>query len=265
MNDYLDRFGGIARLYGDDGLARLRGAHVAVIGVGGVGSWTVEALARSGVGRLTLIDLDDICITNTNRQLPAVTGAFGRMKVDALAERVGLIAPECIVEPVQDFFGPDTAEALLAPGYDFVVDAIDALPAKLVLVRACVERGLPLVVSGGAGGRRSTAAVSVSDLNRTNGDALLKRLRKILRRDYEFLPDVTWGIPTVFSAESPWFPDGECGVAQRAGEQSLRMDCASGLGAATFVTGAFGFATASVVVTAIATGQMPHYTALSAE
>src|SRR5450755_4684183 len=128
------RFGGVERLYGRDSLERLRTAHVAVIGVGGVGSWTVEALARSGIGALTLIDMDDVCITNVNRQLPALDGQIGRPKIDVLAERVRLIHPACRVEPIADFFTAASAADLLAPRYDFVVDAIDKLTNKCVLI-----------------------------------------------------------------------------------------------------------------------------------
>ncbi len=253
MSDYSERFGGIGRLYGTRALEALAASHVAVIGVGGVGSWAVEALARSGVGALTLIDLDDICVTNTNRQLPAVTGNFGKMKVHALAERVALISPDCRVNAVEDFFSEATSEALLSGGFDWVIDAIDARHAKLVLVRHCVAAGQPLVVSGGAGGRRSTAAVNVADLNLTMGDPLLKQVRKALRRDHGFEPEGPWGIPTVYSPERQWFPAGDGSVSAQADGESLRMDCASGFGAASFVTGAFGFAAASIVVTDIAT------------
>lgn len=240
------------RLYGQGALQALGDAHVAVIGVGGVGSWAVEALARSGVGAITMVDLDDLCVTNTNRQLPAVTGAFGRPKVQLLAERVQAIHPDCNVTAVEDFFGEDTADPILSGGFDWVIDAIDSVPAKVLLVAACVQRQQPLVVSGGAGGRWHTAGVDVADLNGTVGDPLLRRLRKRLRRYHGFSLEGAWGIPTVFSAERQWFPNADGSVSPRTDGSSLRMDCATGLGAATFVTGAFGFAAASVVVTDIA-------------
>ena len=129
-DDYAQRFGGLARLYGNAGLARLRAAHVGLIGVGGVGSWTVEALARSGVGALTMIDLDDVCVTNVNRQLPALDGQIGRAKTDVLAERVRLINPACAVTGVLEFFTAASAARLLEVRYDFVVDATDKLANK---------------------------------------------------------------------------------------------------------------------------------------
>src|SRR6185437_11688398 len=123
--DYTERFGGVARLFGRAGLARLRAAHVCVVGVGGVGSWAVEGLARSGVGALTLVDLDDVCVTNVNRQLPALDGQIGRPKVAVLAERVAAINPACRVTTVQEFFTKASADRLLAAPFDYVVDAID--------------------------------------------------------------------------------------------------------------------------------------------
>lgn len=253
MSSYADRFGGIGRLYGAAGLDALRRAHVAVVGVGGVGSWAVEALARSGVGALTLVDLDEVCLTNTNRQLPALDGAIGRAKVDVLAERVAAINPECRVRPLLEFYGEDNFAELLEPAYDYVIDAIDALPAKVSLVRRCVERGVPIVVSGGAGGRRDPTAVSTADLSETSGDALLRRLRRILRQDHGFAAGGRWGIPAVYSAEKQWFPAADGEVCEQPDGSSLRMDCASGFGAATFVTGAFGFAAAGIVVRELAT------------
>ncbi|HEX2099811.1 MAG TPA: ThiF family adenylyltransferase, partial [Candidatus Synoicihabitans sp.] len=153
-DDYLNRFGGLARLYGRDALHRLHAAHVAVVGVGGVGSWSVEALARSGVGSLTLIDLDDVCVTNVNRQLPAISDNIGRPKVDALAERVRQINPACRVAACAEFFTASTAERLLASNYAVVIDAIDGTTAKATVIAACVSHGRRCVTVGGAGGKR---------------------------------------------------------------------------------------------------------------
>jgi tRNA A37 threonylcarbamoyladenosine dehydratase len=183
---YSDRFGGIGRLYGAQGLTKLRAAHVCVVGVGGVGSWTVEALARSGVGEITLIDLDDVCITNVNRQLPALDGQIGRPKVDVLAERVAAINPACKVNAQQEFFTPSTAERLLSLNYDFVVDAIDKLWNKCLLIASCKQRGLPTITVGGAGGKRDGTRVRVSDLALSEQDELLRQVRRILRRDHGF-------------------------------------------------------------------------------
>ena len=254
-DDFAQRFGGIARLYGSDGLARLHRAHICVIGVGGVGSWTVEALARSGIGALTLIDLDDVCVTNTNRQLPALDGAFGRPKVDVLAERVQLIHPGCHVERRAEFFTAATAARLLEPRYDFVIDATDRLTNKCLIIAGCRERVIPVLTVGGAGGKRDATAVRVGDLAHSEQDELLRQVRRKLRRDMGFSREagVLFDVQCVYSPEKPIFPwtDGTCSRDPEPGI-SLGLDCASGFGTASFVTGAFGFAAAGEVVRRIA-------------
>jgi tRNA A37 threonylcarbamoyladenosine dehydratase len=262
-DDYEQRFGGIARLYGRAGMERLRAAHVCIVGVGGVGSWTVEALARSGIGALTLIDLDDVCVTNVNRQLPALDGSIGRPKVDVLAERVKLIHPGCRLECRPQFLTASTVSELLAPKFDFVVDAIDKLSNKCVLIAGCRERGLPVLTVGGAGGKRDGTAVRVRDLAHTEQDELLRQVRRKLRREYAFsvgshgaapMGQEPFGIPAVFSPEKPVFPwsDGTCSTEAEPGS-SLTLDCASGFGTATHITGAFGFAAAGEVVRCLVT------------
>ena len=255
--DYARRFGGLARLYGNAALERLRGAHVCVIGVGGVGSWTVEALARSGVGALTMIDLDDVCVTNVNRQLPALDGQIGRAKADVIAERVRLIHPACAVTCVLEFFTAANAARLLEPRYDFTVDATDKLANKCAIITACCERGLLVLTMGGAGGKRDGTAVRVADLAHSEQDELLRQVRRKLRRECGFSRDVRadFGVPCVYSPEQPQYPwaDGTCAREPEPGA-SLRLDCATGFGTATFVTGAFGFAAAGEVVRRIAGG-----------
>jgi tRNA threonylcarbamoyladenosine dehydratase len=257
-DDFAARFGGVARLYGRTGLERLRVASVCVIGVGGVGSWIVEALARSGLGALTLVDLDDVCVTNVNRQLPALDGQIGRPKIDVLAERVRLIQPGCRVEPVADFFNASNAGELLAPRYDFVVDATDKLTNKCLIIAGCRERALPVLTMGGAGGKRDGTAVRVADLSHTEHDEMLRQVRRKLRRDFGFPRDLRqhFGVPCVYSPEKPVFPwaDGTCALDPEPGDESLTLDCASGFGSATFVTGAFGFAAAGEIVRRIALG-----------
>lgn len=245
------RFGGIARLYGREGMERLAGARVCVVGVGGVGSWTVEALARSGVGSLTLIDADEVCVTNINRQLPALENTVGVAKVRVLAERIAAIHSGCRVRAVEEFFTADSADRLLGEGFDWVVDAIDRVAQKALLVSGCVRRGIGVLTVGGAGGRRDGTQVRVDDLGRSGHDALLRGLRRALRREYG-MPAVEggeFGVPCVYSCEKQVFPtaDGRVCEAPERGS-SLRMDCASGFGAVTHVTGAFGFAAAGEVV-----------------
>jgi len=249
--DFEQRFGGLARLYGRAGLERLRAAHVCVIGVGGVGSWAVEALARSGIGALTMIDLDDVCVTNVNRQLHALDGQVGRPKVEALADRVRLIHPACRVEGVAEYFTAATASRLLEPRYDFVIDATDKLTNKCLIITGSRERGCPVLTVGGAGGKRDGTAVRVADLAHSVQDELLRQVRRKLRRDCGFPRDlqVSFGVSCVYSPEKPVFPwaDGTCSAEPEPGS-SLALDCASGFGTATPITGAFGLAAAGEVV-----------------
>ena len=242
-----ERFSGIARLYGDAALERLRGARALVIGVGGVGSWTVEALARTGVGHLTLVDLDDVCVHNTNRQLTALEGEIGRPKVVVLAERARRIDPSCDVSPVIEFFTASTADALLADRFDVIVDAMDSLQDKCVLAERAVRDRLPLVTVGGVGGRRDPTRFAVADLNRTEGDPLLRQVRKRLKQRFGMERKGPWGIPCVFSKEEPSLP---AGASCAAGP----LDCDTAYGTAAFVSGAAGLILASVAVERVLAG-----------
>ncbi len=249
MDGFQQRFNGIARLYGDAGLARFRKAHVAVVGVGGVGSWTAEALARSGVGRLTLIDLDEVCISNSNRQLHTLTDTVGRSKVQVMAERLLAINPEIQVDAIDDFFTSSTASALLEVRYDGLVDAIDSLKNKCLLLARCRELRIPLVTVGGAGGRRNPARIQIADLSATSSDGLLRQVRRELRHQHDFPKEGLFHIPAVFSTEPPVFPTAEGGIcATPQSGQGGKGGCEQGYGAASFVTGTFGFAAASAML-----------------
>lgn len=254
---YLDRFGGIGRLYGKDALPRLAAAHVCVVGVGGVGSWVVEGLARSGVGAITMVDLDDVCVTNTNRQSHAIESTVGEPKVAVLAERVRAINPECRVDARTEFFTAKNAAHLLAEGFAWVVDAIDGMSNKALLIATCVQRGQPILTVGAAGGRRDATRIRVGDLGEAQGDDLMRLVRKKLRRDHGFARGEgnIYGIPCVYSNEKPVYPwaDGTCSPEREPGS-SLKLDCASGLGTGVFVTGAFGLAAAGEVIRRVAEG-----------
>ncbi|MES2707453.1 MAG: tRNA threonylcarbamoyladenosine dehydratase [Verrucomicrobiota bacterium] len=253
--DYTDRFGGMARLLGGPGLAKVRAGHVCVIGVGGVGSWSVEALVRSGIGAVTMIDLDDVCITNVNRQLPALDGGIGRPKVDVLAERMRLIHSGCAIHAVPEFLTAANAARLLSGPFDFVIDAVDRISTKVLILTQCRERGIPVLTVGGAGGRRDATAVRTADLARSQGDNLLRGVRRELRRRHGFPvgENQAFGVPCVYSAEPQVFPwaDGTCRAGPEEGG-TMKLDCASGFGAATFVTGVFGFAAAGEVIRRLA-------------
>jgi tRNA A37 threonylcarbamoyladenosine dehydratase len=259
MDGYTSRFGGLGRLFGVSALARLRTGHVCIIGVGGVGTWAAEACARSGVGSITLVDMDDVCITNSNRQLPAMEGTIGRPKITVMAERLRRINPDISVHEVHDFFTESTADSLLAAPFDFLIDAIDSAPQKALLIDGCRRRAIPLVTVGGAGGRWDPTQIQIADLTQSFNDGLLKQVRKKLRRAYDYPVDATpWGVAAVFSRERAIFPASDGGLCRvGSGTANLRLDCASGFGAASFVTGTYGFAAASVAIQAIAQPDEP--------
>jgi tRNA A37 threonylcarbamoyladenosine dehydratase len=219
-----------------------------VVGLGGVGSWAAEALARSAVGRLTLVDLDDVCASNVNRQLQALDGVMGRPKAEVMAARVQAINPACQMRALQEFFNESTAAEILGTRFDWVLDAIDQVPNKCLLIARCRQTKIPIVAAGGAGGRRDPAAVRVADLAQTGGDPLLQQVRKRLREEHGFPrdPKTPFQVPCVFSPEPPVLPE--------ACEAELPRGCDHRYGAASFVTGTFGFVAAAHIVSAIATG-----------
>ena len=255
MGDFETRFGGIARLYGQRGLGQLRAAHVCVVGIGGVGTWAAEAFARSGIGAITLVDLDEVCVTNINRQSHALTETIGRAKVEVMAERIRAINPDCRVTAEQKFFNAQTAEELLAPQYDFILDAIDDMTNKVLLIIRCREKKLPVIACGGAGGRRDLTSVRIGDLSQASHDKLLAEVRRKLRQEHSFpAGHLAMGVPCVYSVERTVYPqaDGSVCEMRSAAEDGTRLNCNGGLGSATFVTGAFGFAAAGFVVQKIA-------------
>lgn len=264
------RFDRAARLFGEPGLHRLAGARVLVIGVGGVGSFAAEALARSGVGELVLVDFDKVCITNSNRQLHAMKGTIGRSKVEVMAERLRRIHPTGRVDAQSVFYNAETSEAILRGGADFVVDCIDNLTAKAHLVATAHARGIRLVSSMGAAARMDPTQIRVADLGETEVDPFARAFRKILRERHSLdaRRDAPLGIPAVFSTEVPIAPTPPAYDADE-GFQCVCPGGKNGLndcdrknridGSAAFVTGAFGLTAASVVVRALvdATGTAP--------
>lgn len=254
-DDYHQRFSGVARLYGRAVLARFRSAHLAVIGIGGVGSWAAEALARTGIGELTLVDLDEVCLTNVNRQIHATDATVGRSKVRVMGDRIAAINPECRVHVRDCFFSERTAGEILSPApraLDAVIDAIDVVRPKCLLLAECRTRGLPVVTCGAAGGRIDASMIRVADLSRTHNDALLLQVRKNLRNNHGFPSGdkrKKFGIPAVFSPEGAVYPRPDGGVStERPKDLPDGLRCDSGYGAATHLTAAFGlFATSEVL------------------
>ena len=249
MNEAFSR---TALQLGEDAVEKLATARVAVFGIGGVGGYAVEALARSGVGTLILQDMDDLCITNTNRQIHAMQGTYGQAKVEVMAERTHLINPAVQVEPLLSFYTVSHPERLFDTAPDIVIDAIDSMRPKAHLIAECYKRGIPIITCGGAGGRIDAACITMADLARTCGDNMLSQLRKTLRKEYGFplhdkCPDI--GIPCVYSPEKPRFPrcDGSVSCEREPGQKG-GIGCASGFGSATHVTGTFGFSMAGAAL-----------------
>nr|WP_199064918.1 tRNA threonylcarbamoyladenosine dehydratase [Chromobacterium sp. ASV5] len=249
--DLSRRFGGIARLYGDDALQRFQAAHVCVVGVGGVGSWVVEALARSAIGKLTLIDLDNVAESNTNRQLPALDPLYGMAKVTALAERARAINPACEIVEIEDFVTEENLEAMLGQGYDYIVDCIDSLKVKTAMAAWCARKRQRFIVSGGAGGQMDPSRIKLADLSEVTQDPLLSKLRYNLRRHHGFARDgKKMGVPCVYSTEQLVYPQTQaCEAGEARGPQGL--SCA-GFGAGMVVTASFGLFAASRVLTDLA-------------
>ncbi|HEY3327750.1 MAG TPA: tRNA cyclic N6-threonylcarbamoyladenosine(37) synthase TcdA [Novimethylophilus sp.] len=246
------RFGGVARLYGAEALQRFRSAHVCVIGIGGVGSWAAEALARSAIGHLTLIDLDHVAESNANRQIHALGDEFGKAKVVAMAERIHAINPACVVDVIEEFVAEDNLDALLGRGYDHVLDAIDQTRVKAALIAWCRLHGVRLITTGSAGGQVDPSRIRIDDLSRTIQDPLASRIRSLLRKNYGFPRDrkKKFGIECVYSEEPLKYPESEqaCDVDQGG---ITGLNCA-GFGSSVCVTASFGFIAASRVLTQLA-------------
>jgi tRNA A37 threonylcarbamoyladenosine dehydratase len=246
-----------ARLVGEEGMARLAAAHVVVLGIGGVGTFAAEALARAGVGRLTLVDGERVEETNANRQLHALDGAFGRLKAEEMAARLRRACPGARIEAVGERYSEDTAERLVAPGTSFVVDAMDTVVAKLHVIRRCLDLGVPVVTALGAARRLDPTAIQVSDLCETHTDQLAKDVRKYLRRRHGIPATRPTGVLAVWSVEEPRrtlsLPGDEHGVpgARRPAPGERRRE-PKVFGSVAFVTGAFGLAAAAAVVQRIA-------------
>ncbi|WP_140920733.1 tRNA cyclic N6-threonylcarbamoyladenosine(37) synthase TcdA [Limnobaculum xujianqingii] len=249
---YLQRFSGVARLYGQSALTLFSQAHVCVIGIGGVGSWAAEALARSGIGHLTLIDMDDVCVTNTNRQIHALRQTVGQPKGEVMALRIAEINPECEVTCIDDFITADNVAEYLTKQFDYVIDAIDSVRPKAALLAYCRRNKIPVVTTGGAGGQIDPTQIQVADLAKTIQDPLAAKLRERLKSDFGVVKNGKGklGIDCVFSTEQLVYPqaDGSVCAVKSTAEGPKRMDCASGFGAITMVTASFGFVAVSHVL-----------------
>jgi len=251
------RFGGVSRLYGIAGLTKFQAAHVCVIGIGGVGSWAAEALARNAVGTFTLIDLDNIAESNVNRQIHALEDNFGKPKVTAMAERIRSINPTAVVHEIEDFVTAENVATMMVNRYDIILDAIDDAKSKVAIAAYCKTHQLPLIIVGGAGGRLDPTKIKVADLANVNGDKLLAKVRSQLRRDHGFpkgndqaKKQLKFGIQAVYSDEQIVAPV-TCSEnildSCKVNTGITGLNCA-GYGSSVNVTAPFGFTAAQLVL-----------------
>jgi tRNA A37 threonylcarbamoyladenosine dehydratase len=244
------RFSGVRRLYGEQGLATLQQAHVLVIGMGGVGSWAVEALARNAVGKLTLVDLDNVAESNVNRQIHALEENLGKAKVTAMRERIAAINPQCEVREIEDFVTPENVPQVMAGSPDIVVDCMDDTRAKIALAAYCKQQQLPLVMVGSAGGKLDATRLRLADLSQVQGDRMLAKVRNQLRRDHGFpkasdhKKSARFGIVAVYSDEPVDRPEEACDTSQGA---LTGLNCA-GYGSSVCVTASAGFIAAQQAI-----------------
>ncbi len=259
VENYQRRFGGIQRLYGNAGQAILQDVHFCVVGIGGVGSWAAEALARSGIGQITLIDYDEICETNINRQLPALSETVDRKKCQVMAERIAQINPDCQVHIIDDFLTVQTYEAYLSRGYDYVIDAIDSIKFKSLMINYCKRNKIPIMVTGGAGGLTDPTQISVADVSRTYNDPLIAKVRSQLRKEYGFSKNSKrkFAVDCVFSSQQPVYPKEDGTVScEKPGIHGVSLDCRFGYGAASFITASFGFMAAGHAINKLITKRL---------
>lgn len=253
QDDYATRFAGLERLYGTAGAQRIRAMHVCVVGIGGVGSWAIEALARSGVDALTLIDYDSVCVTNMNRQVHALDSTIGEKKIHATARRVRDINPYCRCTLVDDFITDrNLFECLPVENrYDYVIDAIDSIKFKAALIYYCKRNKIPIITTGAAGGLTDPAQIMIKDLTRTFNDPLAAKVRAQLRSEHGYTrnPQRYFGVECVFSAQQQVYPkaDGSIGH-EKPGIRGVHLDCRMGYGSASFMTGAMGFVAVARVI-----------------
>lgn len=249
---YQERFGGIARLYGQEGLTALANAHFVVVGLGGVGTWVAEALARSGIGELTLIELDGVCVTNTNRQSHALTSTLGKSKNQVITSRLKDINPELIVHDVEDFLDKKNMQSLIGQQHHVVIDAIDAAHVKARLIAYCLAIKVRLITVGSSGGKCDPQKITTRDLGHTTNDPMLQKVRTHLYRHHNFARDKNrkFRVDAVYSTEHMVYPkpDGSVCMDKQFLQEGVKLDCAGGFGSSVMVTGTFGFIAAAKAI-----------------
>lgn len=253
MNE--ERFGSLARVYGSEALQKLHNAHICIVGIGGVGSWAAEALVRSGVGKITLIDADDISRSNINRQSHALESTIGQVKVEVMKQRLLDINPDCECYSIEQYINEENISDLLMPDitqkFDCVIDAIDRIKYKSLMIHFCKKHKIKVITTGGAGGLTDPTQIEVKDLSRTWNDPLASAVRLALRQVHNFSRNLkrSFGVPCVYSTEQQRYPDKDGNVGyQKSGVASLSLDCASGYGSVVIVTATFGFVAAAKAI-----------------
>ncbi|MDH5633804.1 MAG: tRNA cyclic N6-threonylcarbamoyladenosine(37) synthase TcdA [Gammaproteobacteria bacterium] len=245
---YNQRFGGISRLYGRQAFELLPDIHICIVGIGGVGSWAAEVLARTGVGSITLIDMDEVCDTNVNRQVHALNGTIGKKKVEVMAERIRAINPSCQCQAIVDFITVKTLPEYINGGFDYVIDAIDSIKFKSMMIAHCKRNKIPIITTGGAGGLTDPAMIEITDLSKTFNDPLAAKVRSRLRSEFGFSRNTKrrFGVECVFSRQQQVYPreDGTV-TCEKPGIHGVSIDCRFGYGSASFVTAVFGMLAAS--------------------
>jgi tRNA A37 threonylcarbamoyladenosine dehydratase len=246
---YQHRFGGLIRLYGTQACYKLLHSHILVIGIGGVGSWISEALVRSGVGTITLIDLDDICITNSNRQVHTTCHTIGQTKTSIMAKRLKDINPEVVVHCIEDFIDKSNIEKYIQANFSLVLDAIDNAIDKTEIIAYCKKNNLSVITIGSSGGKKDPSKITYADLTKTPGDPMFLKIRNNLRRKHGFSrdPKQCFNIEAIYSTEPMIYPDnkGETSTSKEWIESGEKLDCGSGYGASTMITASFGLLAAS--------------------
>ncbi len=246
-----EKFGSLSRVYGDQVLRQIHECHICVVGMGGVGSWAAEALARSGLGKITLVDGDTISKSNMNRQIHALDSTIGEAKVDVMRTRILAINSDCEVQAINSCLDDENLRAILERGYDVVIDAIDSIKYKSAMIYCCKRNKIPIVATGGAGGLTDPTMIEVKDLSRTWNDPLASAVRLCLRQVHNFArdPKRSFGVPCVYSTEQHRYPDKDGNVGyQKPGISGLSLDCGFGYGSSVMVTASFGFTAASIAI-----------------
>jgi tRNA A37 threonylcarbamoyladenosine dehydratase len=246
---YHQRFSGLARVYGEQALEKIKHAKVCIVGIGGVGSWIAEALARSGVNYICLIDLDDVSISNVNRQIHALSSTVNQSKIEVMAARINDINPDCYTHLYEDFVTPENVSEYISADYDVVIDAADSVKAKTAMIAHCKRNKIKIICIGGAGGQWDPLQIARADLAKTIQDPLLAKVRSELRRFHNFSqnPKRNFGVECVYSTEQLKYPTSDGGITQekQSSQGASKMDCSTGFGAFVGVTATFGFVAAS--------------------